>query len=224
MENERQKFSFLCKNIWCGCQSCNLPVHGIVLRANEFFKKNKWFLISVSDLDQNISAICRRISGGVVKIAIQVSRETFWWQTHFFKKLWFYDKFYGHPPKKLRPFVENFWRGCQNCILGVDSNIFLKKNFFSRKNLYILSFPVIERRDFSFFLKVLRLGVTTAPGVSMEHFDQKYIFWEKLILFNHVSLLSGTFAAIFWKKMGWVVKVAFYVSIWTFFWWKLSNF
>ena len=52
---------------------------------------------------------------------------------------------------------KKIWLGCQNCIVPVHRNI-LKKNFFSKKKLYFLSFSDTEQNIFGLLSKMFRWG------------------------------------------------------------------
>ena len=78
-DNEQTKFCLLKKNVWRGCQNCNLPAHSNNLMTNTFFKKSD-FCTSIPDIEQKKSnpVFFWKIVGGVFNTTFFVSKGTFW--------------------------------------------------------------------------------------------------------------------------------------------------
>ena len=77
-DNEQTNFCLLKKNVCCGCQNCNLPVHGNILMTNTFFWKIWFSHIFFGHWANKFQQFVENLIGSVVKFGIYVSNWKTW--------------------------------------------------------------------------------------------------------------------------------------------------
>ena len=124
-EYEWRPVCFLVEKFWQACQNCNLSVQANILRTNDFWKKDMFFLIVFGlrgrffeNFEGNTSA--RLSSLQFFCPGEECEQKFFSWKIYFFVIFVFSLKKLAFPARKLH-------QGCHNGFLGIQRNVMGKK-------------------------------------------------------------------------------------------------
>ena len=110
--------------------------------------------------------------------------------------------------KNAWDFDENFWQGCQTCILRVNRNNLKKKLFL--KSLHVFyQFRTLSVKFLALCSKISDEAVKNELYVSIGTFWGTKVFLKEIVIFHHFLTLSAKFFVFRSKFFGWAVETAF---------------
>ena len=148
-----------------------------------------WIFSWVSVIDRKYSAFNKTFSPGLTELVSTCRKKNFEAKLIFKKSLCYI--FFGPRSNCFRLFVENFWRGCQNCLLRFHSNILKKK---------CLKFSDVGQKTIGILWQTLRQGCQNCfPGVHGNKLSRNTFRWKPdIFLFRHWAENFHFSPKVFW--------------------------